>query len=462
MLIEDLKKNSTVSWSAVWTLRSYGDRSRDAVPTLAVMLSRDLPSPYRAEIARVIGKVGPGAKQVVPFLVKSLNDRDESVRVAVAVALLQVEPDSESKIEPALLKIAKAKIKEPEPRSYNDGRAPVLYGGIGGPQRSDEAGSYFWQGEILYRQGRLDEAVENYTKAIEFDPQYTDAYYQRAMIYRARGNLAATIADFTKIIEVDSEDLPKRYYERGMAQLDNRNYDAAIADFTKAIELDNYYAEAYYNRGLAHYRKKNYNAAMVDYDRTLDFVPRLSEAFDTRARLKLEQGNIAGGLADLDEAIRADPTNATSYQNRIEALKTQGKLEAAEDYYRAALLRAPDDADLLNRVGYFLVEQDKNLPEALQLIQRAVTASPANPIFLHSLGWAYFKLGRYDEARRYLQESVRRDLYSPLSLEHLGDVYEQQGDKEGAKAAWSKALSFSTDTNSKTRLKGKLNLTMRL
>jgi Tfp pilus assembly protein PilF len=126
------------------------------------------------------------------------------------------------------------------------------------------------------------------------------------------------------------------------------------------------------------------------------------------------------------------------------------------------LRSAPDDTDLLNRVGYFLVEQDKNLPEALQLIQRAVTARPGSPIFLHNLGWAYFKLGRYDEARRYLQESVKRDLYSPLSLEHLGDVYEQQGDKEGAKAAWSKALSFSTDANSTRRLKGKLNLTIRL
>jgi len=458
MLIEDLKKNAAVSSSAVWALRSYGDRARDAVPTLAEMLGSDLPSRYRAEIAHVIGKVGPGAKQVLPFLVQSLNDRDESVRVAVAVALLQVEPGSESKIESALLKIAKAKLMEPP--SSADGRAPG--GGIAPPPRWDEAGDYFIQGTILYKQGNVGAAIENYTKAIEFDPQFIDAYYKRAMVHRARGDHTATIADLTKIIEIESEHLPLPYYERGVAHLDNRNYDAAIADFTKAIELDHYYAEAYYSRGLAHYRKKNYNAAMVDYDRALEFVPRLIEVFDTRARLKLEQGNIAGSLADFDEAIRVNPTNATSYENRIEALKTQGKLEAAEDFYRAALRSAPDDADLLNRVGYFLVEQDKNLPEALQLIQRAVTARPGNPIFLHNLGWAYFKLGRYDEAQRYLQESVRRDLFSPLSLEHLGDVYEQRGDKEGAKAAWSKALSFSTDANSRTRLKGKLNLTMRL
>ena len=462
VLIEDLKQNAMVRSSAVWALRGYGARAKDAVPVLAQMLSDDLDAWCRVEIARIIGKVGPGAKQAVPLLIKSLNDREQAVRVAVAVALLQIEPESESKLEPALLKLAKAKIDEKEPASSLDRGAPSA-GGIGlGPSRSDEAGNYFYHGYISSRQGDLKAAVESYTKAIEFDPQYTEAYYERAMMHRAIGDHAAAIADFTKVIEVGSEDLQRPYYERGMSQVENGNYDAAIADFTKVIELDNYSAEAYYRRGLAHYRKKNYNAAIVDYDRALNFVPQLTEVFDVRARLKLEQGNIAGGLADFDEAIRVSPTNATSYENRIEALKSLGKLDAAEDFYRTALRGAPDDGELLNRLGYFLVDQNKSLPEALQLIHRAVTAQPANPIFLHSLGWAYFKLGRYDEAQRYLEESVKQDANSPLSLEHLGDVYEQQGKKEDAKAAWNKALSLTSDANTTRRLKGKLDLTIRI
>jgi len=349
-------------------------------------------------------------------------------------------------------------VKERQRPSSVNGRASGP--GIESP-RWDEAGDYLQHGMILYQQGRFDAAIENYTKAIEFDPQYSEAYKRRAIIYRARGDHAAAIADFTKAIEVDSEYAQEHYYERGVSQLDNRNYDAAIADFTKAIELDNYYAEAYYSRGLAHYQKKNYDAAMVDFDRALDLVPRLVDVFPARARLKLQQGNIAGSLADFDEAIRANPTNPTSYENRTEALKTQGKLEAAEDFYRAALRGAPDDANLLNRVGYFLVELNKNLPEALQLIQRAVSTRPDDPLFLHSLGWAYFKLGRYDEAQRYLRESVVGDPHSSLSWEHLGDVCEQLGQKDGAKTAWTKALSLTSDTNTSRRLKGKLDLTIR-
>lgn len=128
--------------------------------------------------------------------------------------------------------------------------------GIAPPPRSDEAGNYLQHGLFEYRQGRFEAAIENYTKAIEFDPQYVEAYERRAMTHRARGDHAAAIADFTKAIEADSEYAQQPYYERGVSQLDNRNYDAAIADFTKAIELDSYYAEAYYNRGLAHYQRR--------------------------------------------------------------------------------------------------------------------------------------------------------------------------------------------------------------
>lgn len=460
VLMEDLKNPST-SWTTVWALNDYDARAKDAAPTLAEMLSTDMISWHRAEIARIIGQIGPGAKQVVPVLVKSLNDRDESVRVAVAVALLQLEPQSEARIQPALLKMAKVRIEKERARTSSVN--PLPQGpGIAAPLRSDEAGNHLQYGINLYRQGRFDAAIENYTKAIEFDPQYVEAYWRRAITHRARGDHAAAIADFTKAIEADPEHAQQSYYERGVSQLDNRNYDAAIADFTKAIELDHYYAEAYYNRGLAHYQKKNYNAAMADYDRAVDFIPHLIEAFVARARLKLEQGNLTGSLADFDEAIRADPTNAISYENRIEALKTQGKLEAAEDFYRTALRGSPDDADLLNCVGSFLVELNKSLPEALQLIQRAVSARPDDPLFLHSLGWAYFKLGRYDEAQRYLRESIVADSRSSLSWEHLGDVCEQLGNKECAKTAWNKALSRTSDANVTKRLKEKLDLTIKL
>ena len=139
------------------------------------------------------------------------------------------------------------------------------------------------------------------------------------------------------------------------------------------------------------------------------FIPPVIQAFGARGTTKLAQGKPAAALADFDAAIKANPKDATNYDNRGNVLKAQGKLEAAEASYREALHLSPDDPLVLNLIGYFLVEQNKNLTEALQLIQRAVNAQPTNASFLHSLGWAHFKLDHLDEAERYLSESVRRD-----------------------------------------------------
>lgn len=88
---------------------------------------------------------------------------------------------------------------------------------------------------------------------------------------------------------------------------------------------------------------------------------------------------------------------------------------------------------------------------------RAVAAQPAEPAFLHSLGWAHFKLGRFEEAERHLSESVRRGGASALVHEHLGDAYDRQGRTRPARDAWSKAISLSARAEDKARLKRKLS-----
>lgn len=109
------------------------------------------------------------------------------------------------------------------------------------------------------------------------------------------------------------------------------------------------------------------------------------------------------------------------------------------------------------KLSSFLVEQNKDLTEALKLIQRAVEARPTEAAFLDSLGWAYFKLGNLDEAERYLSESVRRDGEAVLAQEHLGDFHARRRETRQARDAWKKALSRSVEAQSSTRLQAKLN-----
>ncbi len=138
------------------------------------------------------------------------------------------------------------------------------------------------------------------------------------------------------------------------------------------------------------------------------------------------------------------------------AQERAGDAKSSEKSLRSVLAREPDNATALNNLGYFLLERNERISEALALIQKAVRAEPANSSFLDSLGWAYFKLGKLDEAERQLNEAAKRDASSATIQEHLGDLYQRQGKPTLAHAAWQKALGLSTESAVVARLNTKL------
>jgi tetratricopeptide (TPR) repeat protein len=155
--------------------------------------------------------------------------------------------------------------------------------------------------------------------------------------------------------------------------------------------------------------------------------------------------------AERPDMIEAALITLSSAQERA------GDPKGSEESLRRILSRDPNNATALNNLGYFLVERNERLTEALEMIQRAVRANPTNSSFLDSLGWAYFKLGRLDEAERHLTEAARRNTTSATIQEHLGDLYERRGNLEMARAAWQKALSLTVESQDTTRIRAKLS-----
>lgn len=138
------------------------------------------------------------------------------------------------------------------------------------------------------------------------------------------------------------------------------------------------------------------------------------------------------------------------------AQQTDGDFAAAEATLREILRESPDNPIALNNLGYFLLERNERLEEALELIKKAVASDPTNPSFLDSLGWAHFKLGNLEEAEKYLRDAIGFDSSSATIHEHLGDVLEKQGKSTQAKTHWQRALELSTDASAIGRLRAKL------
>jgi tetratricopeptide (TPR) repeat protein len=138
------------------------------------------------------------------------------------------------------------------------------------------------------------------------------------------------------------------------------------------------------------------------------------------------------------------------------AQERAGDFKGAEESLRKILTADPANANALNNLGYFLADHDERLPEALDMIRKAVKAEPTNGSYLDSLGWVYFKLGRLDEAERYLNDAALRSPRSATIHEHLGDLQQKRGKGDEARAAWRRALTFATEPGETNRLKTKI------
>jgi tetratricopeptide (TPR) repeat protein len=103
-----------------------------------------------------------------------------------------------------------------------------------------------------------------------------------------------------------------------------------------------------------------------------------------------------------------------------------GIMAKAEEYYRQALSLEPDNPNGYNYLAYFLLDNDRNIEEGLQLVNAALISDPEDYEFLHTKGWGLYKQGKYKEALEILQRSwdLRRKnaIYDHEAYLHLGSA----------------------------------------
>jgi tetratricopeptide (TPR) repeat protein len=122
------------------------------------------------------------------------------------------------------------------------------------------------------------------------------------------------------------------------------------------------------------------------------------------------------------------------------AYERTGRYAEAEAELRQVLAMRPDFHLALNYLGYMWADLGENLDEALELILRAVELEPDNGAYADSLGWVYYRLGRWPEALEQLQRASRLVPGDAVVLEHLGDVLQALGQLTEAKEAYRRAL----------------------
>ena len=125
---------------------------------------------------------------------------------------------------------------------------------------------------------------------------------------------------------------------------------------------------------------------------------------------------------------------------------------------RKALELNPDQPQVLNYLGYSLVEKQIKLDEALDMIERAVAARPDSGYIVDSLGWVLYRLGRYEEAVVHMERAAELMPVDPIVNDHLGDVLWAVGRYREAEFQWTRALSFDPEEKDAVRIRRKLEV----
>lgn len=161
----------------------------------------------------------------------------------------------------------------------------------------------------------------------------------------------------------------------------------------------------------------------------------------------------------IDRLAEPMPAHWILFYTRGISNERAGDWPKAEADFREALVLEPDQPLVLNYLGYSMVEKGENLDEALDMIQKAVKGQPDDGYITDSLGWVYYRLGRYQEAVAPMLRAVELTPDDPIINDHLGDVLWMVGRKREAEFQWRRALSFGpADDLDMDRIRKKLDV----
>ena len=343
--------------------------------------------------------------------------------------------------------------------------------------------------EIYRKQGKFDLALDNLKQAEAVVPDSMEVPYNEAAIYQAQGRYdeaAQVLQDLLKKNEKadgkyskDEQNNRSVFLERlGTIYREDNNNQLAVETFRKMLTLGDDNAERGYQQIIDTYREaKQWQAATDAAKEAVDKLPNDRGLKMVYAAQLADMGKPDEGLQQVQSLLTGKPEDREVYitlaqmnsrlkrwpeaeqaldkasqlsskdedKEYVEFLRgstyeRQKKYDQAEEVFRKVLGSDPDNAAVLNYLGYMLADRGQKLDESLVMIKKAVDLEPANGAYLDSLGWVYFKLGKYEQAEDNLTKASQHMGTDPTVQEHLGDLYQKTGRLKLAAAHWERAI----------------------
>ncbi len=349
--------------------------------------------------------------------------------------------------------------------------AKIFAGKSDGPLQRTRRGTIAWA-EILSQLDRNDEAVALIDDAFgsDQDPEVAALRARLAagervpftMVQNAAEGIAEVFYSLGRALMSDTSEDYVLLYSRIAEILNPAHVDAIMmtAELFEQLERHDLAIDAYRRVPSDH---PSFAAAQMGRaealrrsgktDAAVEVLDLLAQTHSDLPIVHVALGDLYRQLERFEEAVAAYDRALALYAERgIDqwfvhyargiCYERLGQWDKAEADFRRALELNPDQPQVLNYLGYSLVEKGIKLDEALEMIERAVAAQPDSGYIVDSLGWALFRLGRYEEAVAHMERAAELMPVDPVVNDHLGDVLWAVGRKNEARFQWRRALSF--------------------
>jgi tetratricopeptide (TPR) repeat protein len=349
--------------------------------------------------------------------------------------------------------------------------------------------SYLRLAQIDQSQGHFDEAKKELDRAKTLAPNDLEVSYQQAIYDDATGNDDGAIQILQGLLkrngtdqsggtEAEKNNKAILLERLGVIYRNEEKYDQAIDTFNKIVDLGPSQAPRGESLVIETLRlEKNSRKAMEEANRAVKQYPKNRSLAMLRASLLGDQGHVnqaikvLQGLLDgsssdtnvklaiaqvyitakqYDQAQSAvegvlhakdDPSNQEYAEFLLGSIyERQKNVDAAETQFRKILAADPLNSEAANYLGYILADRGIELDQSVKYIQQALKLQPNNGAYLDSLGWAYFKMKRFDLAQPPLEKAATLLSTDPTVLDHLGQLYLKMGKKKEAAQEWERAL----------------------
>ncbi len=276
--------------------------------------------------------------------------------------------------------------------------------------RSNYADARLNLGNALHQEGRVDEAINQYQQALQLKPDDAGAHNNLGNVLLEQGRADEAINQYQQALQIDPA-IAEAHNNLGTALYGKGRVDEAIVHYQEALQINLRYAEAHYNLGNALDRKGTTDEAITHYRGALEIQPDYAEARNKLGNVLLEQGRADEAITECQKAVQIKPLFAEAHYNLARAFVRRGRVDEAISQYQMALQIDPANMEAQNNLAWLLATGPqaslRNGDKAVELARQASAATGGNnPVMLRTLAAAFAEAGRFSEAVETAQRAL--------------------------------------------------------